>query len=155
MAAIMAPVPRIFFCVIEPLMVGFAALGIIRDPAKHSTGLLSYVSPHEVADTEKLAIMELGNMMLLIAGLVAIVMWTSRDPRTVHLTVAAMALVDIPHWGAAIWVMGWERFVNFGSWSPELVTQMVGPLVTFTFKVAYLMGWLGKDRVPTGEKKRA
>lgn len=153
MAAIMAPVPRFFFCVVEPVMVSVAALGIIRDPAKHSMGLLSHVPQHDVADTEKLATMELGNMLLLLAWLIAIIMWTSRDPRTIRLTVAAMALADIPHWGAAIWVMGWERFVDFRSWGPEQTTQMVGPLITFAIKVAYLMGWLGKDKISTGSKK--
>lgn len=146
--------PRVFFCVIEQIMV-ILGLGYIVDLAKHTTALLSYVPAYEIAATEQLAFLELGNMMLLVAGLIAVVMWFSREPKIIHLTVAAMALGDIPHWGAAVWVMGWERFLDFGSWRPALKVQIIGPPVRFAAKVAHLMGWLGRDRVPTVEKRKA
>lgn len=152
MASFMAPAPRAFFCFFEPAIVTLGGLQIVLDPASYSPGLLSYVPAHEVAATEQLAIASFGNFMLLVGAMIAVVMWRCRDPEVVRPVVVALILTDVGIWMSAVRIMGWERFVDAGSWSGKLTQLFSGMLATVLIKCAYLMGWLGADRRPGDAK---
>lgn len=85
-------------------------------------------------------------MMLLAAMLLITVMWTSNEIKTIRFTIMALAISDIPHLIFGLWCLGPLAFEP-SSWSTEMKGYMGVPAVTFLIKVAYLLGWLGRDQV--------
>jgi len=91
--------------------------------------------------------------------LLAVMLYGNGSPRLVHATVAALAVVDPPHWLGMLYVMGRGSIlegtsaVMRGEWTPEMRTLFLLPVVTCAMKVSYLLGLWGPDRV-TKEMKR-
>jgi hypothetical protein len=155
MAAYMPPIPRFFFGVVEPVMVASVGLSIFLNPSSHASSLeppsTSTLPP--LSPGSEMAIRHLGGNLMLIAAMIAIIMWcTGPDMRAARLTVLAMALADLPHWGGLILALkAWEKSGGSGlwesqTWTPALRQFMIAPAVTFTIKIAYLLGLFGKDR---------
>jgi hypothetical protein len=90
--------------------------------------------------------------MFMISLLTLSVMLFARDPKIVHAYVIVSALTDIPHWASFYYVLGWEGIVNYGEWNLSLWLQLGVPVVTMVFKLGYLSGVFGRDRV-VGEGK--
>jgi hypothetical protein len=54
-------------------------------------------------------------------------------------------------WAAFAYVLGWEGLKQWRTWEAPLWLQLLVPVLTMVFKIGYLTGAFGKDRVP--EKK--
>ena len=71
----------------------------------------------------------------------------AKDPKVVRSYVLASAITDFPHWASFAYVLGWEGLRQWRSWEGPLWAQLLVPVFTFLFKVGYLGGWFGEDRV--------
>ena len=151
MATAMAPFPRIYFRYIEPLMITFGSLNLMLSGASSASTYLS-IPPHPTLPTEHFLALQAGSMMALAGLLLTIIMWTSNEIRAIRLTIMVLAASDIPHWVFGAWCLGPLAFEP-SSWSAEMKAYMGVPVVTFLIKVAYLMGWLGRDRVTEKVRK--
>ena len=151
MANAMAPFPRIFFRYVEPMMITLGSFNLMISGA---AGASTYLSkpPYPTLATEHFLALQGGNMMLLAAMLLIIVMWTSNEIKTIRFTIMALAISDIPHWIFGAWCLGPLAFEP-SSWSTEMKGYMGVPAVTFLIKVAYLLGWLGRDQVTEKVRK--
>ncbi|TLS22217.1 uncharacterized protein PpBr36_09979 [Pyricularia pennisetigena] len=149
MASFMAPFPRIYFCYFEPLLLCYGGLSLIINPGHYTAALFGDLPSSDVdyLPTEKLASLNLGFMMLLVGVLVAVVMFTCENRRTAHLVALALMLSDIAHWGAVAAVLGpaGPAAIEVANWTTEMKGHMFGPVVAFSIKLAYLLGWLGDD----------
>lgn len=90
--------------------------------------------------------------MALAGLLLTIIMWTSNEIKTIRLTIMVLAASDIPHWVFGTWCLGPLAFQPSG-WSVEMKAYMGVPVVTFLIKVAYMLGWLGRDQVTEKVRK--
>ena len=89
--------------------------------------------------------------MFMISLLTLSVMLFAKDPKIVHAYVVVSALTDIPHWASFYYVLGWEGIRNWEEWNQSLWLQLGVPVITMVFKLGYLSGGFGRDRV-VGEK---
>jgi hypothetical protein len=103
--------------------------------------------------SEQFAILQAA-IYLLLSGIMlsAIMLLAGQNRRLVHVMVAALALTDPLLWMAMFWVMGRGSLVEGlqaclvrGEWSAQLRGMFLGPAVTFSIKIAYLVGLLGRD----------
>jgi hypothetical protein len=145
MADTMAPFPRVYFRYIEPVMILFGSANLMLSGASSAPTYLS-TPPHSTLPTEHFLALQAGSMMALAGLLLTIIMWTSNEIKTIRLTIMVLAASDIPHWVFGAWCLGPLAFEP-SSWSVEMKAYMGVPVVTFMIKVAYLLGWLGRDQV--------
>ena len=89
----------------------------------------------------------------MIAMVTLAVMVYATNPKVVHCYVAASAITDIPHWTAFLYVLGWDGIKQWRSWHTPLWCQLLVPVLTMVFKLGYLSGAFGEDRV-AGEPVR-
>ena len=111
-------------------------------------------TPHLPSVTEQFALLQAA-VYLLLSGIMlsAIMLLAGKNRRLVHVMVAALALTDPLLWLATLWVMGegsisegMQGLFVKGEWSAQLRGMFIGPAVTFTVKIAYLAGLLGRDK---------
>jgi hypothetical protein len=86
-------------------------------------------------------------LMFMISMLTIGVMVYAKDPKVVHAYVVASAITDFPHWASFAYVLGWEGLRLWRTWNGALWAQLLVPVFTFLFKVGYLGGFFGKDKV--------
>ena len=86
-------------------------------------------------------------LMFMISMVTISVMVFAKDPKVVHAYVAASAITDFPHWASFAYVLGWEGLRQWRSWESPLWMQLLVPVFTFLFKIGYLGGFFGKDKV--------
>ncbi|KAI4728568.1 hypothetical protein E4T49_03639 [Aureobasidium sp. EXF-10728] len=147
----MAPFPRLYFRYVEPLMITFGSLNLIFSGAASASTYLSTPS-HATLATEHFLALQAGSMMLLAGLLLTIIMWTSDEIKTIRLTIMVLAASDIPHWIFGAWCLGPLAFEP-STWSAEMKAYMGVPAVTFLIKVAYLLGWFGRDQIAEKARK--
>ena len=88
----------------------------------------------------------------MISLLTLSVMLFAKDPKIVQAYVIVSALTDIPHWASFYYVLGYEGIRRYEEWNLSLWLQLGVPVFTMAFKLGYLSGWFGRDRVFSGEK---
>ncbi len=66
---------------------------------------------------------------------------------TLHAYVAASAITDFPYWASFAYVLDWEGLRQWRTWEGLLWAQLLVPVVTLLFKMGYLGGFFGKDKV--------
>lgn len=57
-------------------------------------------------------------------------------------------------WGSFAYVLGWEGLKQWRTWEAPLWMQLGVPVLTMVFKIGYLTGAFGEDRVVGKEKGR-
>lgn len=97
--------------------------------------------------------LQLGNLYFLLCLLGLFILNTTTEARVVHAYVWALWIGDIGHVAATAWVMGYDAFVNVGSWNAMAYGNIGATVVLFTIRSLYLMGLLGRDRVPGRKEK--
>ncbi|CAD0113565.1 unnamed protein product [Aureobasidium uvarum] len=151
MADTMPHFPRVYFRYVEPLMITFGSLNLIFSGATSASTYLSTPS-HPTLATEHFLALQAGSMMLLAGLLLTVIMWTSNEIKTIRLTIMVLAASDIPHWIFGAWCLGPLAFEP-SSWSAEMKAYMGVPVVTFSIKVAYLLGLFGRDNIVEKARK--
>ncbi len=86
-------------------------------------------------------------LMFMIPLVTIGIMVYAKDPKVVYVYVTASAITDFPHWTSFAYVLSWERLRQWKSWDGPLWAQLLVPVVTLLFKLGYLGGFFGKDKV--------
>jgi len=109
---------------------------------------------HLPSVTEQFALLQAA-VYLLLSGIMlsAIMLLAGKIRLLVHVMVASLALTDPLLWLAMFWIMGrgnisegMQALFVRGKWTAQLRGMFIGPAVTFTVKIAYLAGLLGRDK---------
>jgi len=70
--------------------------------------------------------LQLGNVYLLLAVLGMFILTTTTDPRVVKAYIIALAIADVGHMGATMWVLGWNRVMNVRGWNSMALGEYTG-----------------------------
>ncbi|KAJ5097665.1 hypothetical protein N7456_008386 [Penicillium angulare] len=160
MASIMPPIPRAFFLYGEPCLVFF---GGFLNPVLNPSAITSLLPPHLAGrgtsdpyptPMEHLLGLQTATMMFMTVLLNLTIMLYAKNPKVVHGFVLSSALTDIPHWGSLIYVLGWEGLSQWRTWDSSLWAQFLVPAFTMCFKLGYLTGAFGADRLESEDKKQ-
>ncbi|KUJ09609.1 uncharacterized protein LY89DRAFT_724042 [Mollisia scopiformis] len=157
MASIMPPIPRFFFLYIEPSLCFFGgAFQPVLNPHSITTLLPAPLAGRHTTDPnptplETMLALQSATLMFMIAMVTVIVMVFAKDRAVVRGYVVASAVTDLPHWASFAYVLGWEGLRQWRTWEAPLWMQLLVPVFTLMFKLGYLSGAFGEDRVP--EKK--
>lgn len=72
----------------------------------------------------------------------------------VHGYIWALWIADIGHVAVTYWVMEYEAFMNVPGWTATAWGNIAVTCFLFVTRTLYLMGFLGRDRIPLqGDKK--
>ena len=94
---------------------------------------------------------QIGNLYGLMAILGLAILNITDDPRIVKAYILCLAIGDIGHVAPTIWVLGWDRAVDFQNFNYMAWGNLGGTAFLFVVRLAYLMGLFGKS----GEMKRS
>jgi hypothetical protein len=81
------------------------------------------------------------------------IMRYAKDPAVVHAYVWASLLTDFPWWASMAYVLGPQGMSEWRTWETGLWMMWLVPAFTVMFKVGYLSGAFGPDRVVGKERK--
>jgi len=136
------------------LLVSIAgALAPIVDPAGFVSSQLAHIVPHNLYPTEQVLSLQLGNLYLLLCLLGVFILNTTTEARVVHAYVWALWIADIGHVAGTAWVMGYDAFIDVGRWNAMAYGNIGATVFLFATRTLYLLGLLGRDRVPGHRKK--
>ena len=107
---------------------------------------LSHVHTLAPSPNAQIIAMQLGNTYLLLGLLGFYILNTTTEARVVRAYVTILAFADLGHMAPTLWVLGWSRAVNVANWNSMTWGNIGASLVLFISRIAYLMGWLGKDK---------
>lgn len=91
-------------------------------------------------------------MLLCLLGL--FILNTTTERAVVRGYVWALWIADIGHVGATAYVMGTDAFLDFGGYNATTFGNVMATCFLFAVRSAYLLGLLGRDRVPKVEVER-
>jgi hypothetical protein len=97
--------------------------------------------------------LQLGNVYLLLGMVGVVLLYTSTEPKVVRNYIIALALGDIGHLYFTYHGMGWDRYVDAKSWNAVAIGNIGVTAGLLLFRVAYLTGLLGDDKVVDRRKK--
>lgn len=106
------------------------------------------VSSPEPTPLEHLLGLQVAVLMFMIAMVNMVIMLYAVNPKVVRGYVLASTITDIPHWSALLYVLGWDGISQWRTWNLPLYMQMIVPSITIIFKLGYLTGAFGEDRLP-------
>ncbi|KAF7328602.1 hypothetical protein MSAN_02478000 [Mycena sanguinolenta] len=157
MATFMPPIPRVFFCFIEPALCLFGAAQPLLNPAAITALLPAHLAgrpdptaaptPLETLQVLMTSVMMYGWALLTLAIMFLSDGKTTRSRRLVHAYIAISASMDFPHWGAFAYALGAEGIKQWRTFPAEMWMQVLVPLLTFAVKAGYLAGAFGEDKV--------
>lgn len=169
----MPPIPRAFFLYGEPFLLwvlqlsllplrGLALMKLIRffggflTPVLDPKSITNLLPPHlagrgtsdpNPSPLEHLLGLQSAVLMFMLAFVTYSVMRYSTNPKVIHHYVIISAVTDIPHWVAFFSVLGRDGIRQWRTWHAPLWMQLCVPILTMIFKLGYLTGAFGKDRV--------
>ena len=72
---------------------------------------------------------------------------TTNEPAVVHAYVWALWVADLSHMGVTAYVMGWQGALDWPRWGWVMWGNLGFVVFLCVVRSAYLMGWLGEDRI--------
>jgi len=153
MASILSPVPRLIFTVLEPISLLAGYLAPLLNTSKFVSSQVPNAIPTALTSTDRVLALQLGNCYGLV-GLIGVgVLYATSEPAVVKNYIIACAIADVGHLWATYAVIGHESFVNVGNWN-DMAWGNIGITASlFVFRLLYLMGMFGQDRVLKSESK--
>lgn len=124
------------------------------DPAGFVSSQLAHIVPHNLYPTERVLSLQLGNLYLLLCLLGLFILNTTSEARVVHAYIWALWIADMGHVAGTAWVMGYDNFIDVGNWNVMAYGNIGASAFLFVTRSLYLMGMLGRDRVPVSKGKR-
>ncbi|KZF20479.1 hypothetical protein L228DRAFT_250179 [Xylona heveae TC161] len=147
MSAILAPIPRVIFTIIEPFSLLCGFLGPIVSPRSFIADQIIDIShPEDVTSHEIILALQLGNLYLLLAFIGISVLYTTTSSRLVRNYFLALAAGDIGHVAMTYHVLGHQQFLDVKGWTPVIWGNIGFTAFLFFARIAYLTGALGKDK---------
>lgn len=95
---------------------------------------------------------QLGNIYLLLMFMGVGIMYSTSEPRVLRNYLIALAIADLGHIYATYVAMGWDAFVEVGSWGAVTWGNIGASAFLFANRVAYLLGVFGYAKAPKNEK---
>ena len=115
---------------------------------------LPHLRAHPLLETERVIALQLGNLYLLLCLLGLFILNTTTERAVVRGYVWALWIGDIGHVGATAYVMGTSTFLDFGNYNATTIGNVTATCFLFAVRSLYLLGLLGKDRVPQRQADR-
>lgn len=79
---------------------------------------------------------------------------TTTEPRVVHGYILACLIADVGHVAASASVLGYQATVDVKNWNSMAWGNIGITAFLFLFRSLYLLGFLGRDRVPATRAKK-
>ena len=153
MSAILPPIPRFVFTILEPLSLVAGYLAPLLNTSKFVSSQVPSAIPTILTSTNRVLALQLGNCYGLI-GLIGVgVLYATNEPIVVRNYIIACAIADVGHLWATYTVIGRESFLDVGGWNNVAWGNIGITAALFVFRVLYLMGLLGQDRVVKSARK--
>jgi hypothetical protein len=152
MSALLKPVPRYIFCIVEPVLLfaGFATSAM--STPTYVASLLSASRPHGLLPTEHILALQLSNLYLLLAFITIFVLNTTSEIKVVRAYLSALWWGDLGHLSSTAWCLGREGMAAASSWTTITWANFLIPSFLFLARTFYLLGVFGSDVVVDGEK---
>ncbi|KAI4237228.1 MAG: hypothetical protein LQ349_002024 [Xanthoria aureola] len=154
MSALLPPVPRLVFTILEPLACIGGYLAPILDTASFASAQVPSITPTQYTSTTQILALQLGNCYGLIALIAIGVLYSTNEAKVVRNYLVACAIADIGHLWVTYEVLGYANFVDVKGWNSLAWGNVGFTFFLFVTRIAYLAGLLGKDRIAAGTKKR-
>ncbi|KAF2397450.1 hypothetical protein EJ06DRAFT_457566, partial [Trichodelitschia bisporula] len=143
MASLLAPIPFLVFCVLEPISLVAGFLAPMLTPDYFISGQLDQKYPLGTDATSRLLAWQLGNCYLLLGLVGVFVLNTTRELSVVRAYIWALWLGDIGHVGLTLYALGWEKSLGFASWNPVTWGNIGITAVLFAVRTFFLAGFFG------------
>lgn len=95
---------------------------------------------------------QLGNVYLLLAMLAVVCCYATNDPKVARNYLLVVAIADLGHVYSTYAGLGWDRFVDIGSWNDMIWGNVGSSIFLCINRVATLLGVFGS--IKTGKKGR-
>lgn len=153
MASILPPVPRIIFTILEPISLLAGYLAPLLNTSKFVSSQVPNAIPTALTSTNRVLALQLGNCYGLV-GLIGVgVLYATSEPKVVRNYIIACAIADVGHLWATYAAIGHESFMNVWSWN-DMAWGNIGITASLlVFRILYLMGLFGQDRVIKSAKR--
>lgn len=153
MSTIFPPLPRLIFTILEPLSLLAGYLAPLLSTPHFVSSQVPSALPSALTPINRVLALQLGNCYGLI-GLIGVgVLHATNEPKVVRNYIIACAIADVGHLWATYAVIGRQAFVDVGSWNDMAWGNIGITAALLVFRVLYLMGFLGQDRVVKSAKK--
>ena len=153
MASIFAPVPRLIFTILEPLSLLAGFIAPLYNTSYFVSAQVPSAIPIILTSTDRVLALQLGNCYGLV-GLIGVgVLYATSEPKVARNYLIACAVADLGHLWATYAVIGHQNFMDLGNWNSMAWGNIGITFVLFIFRVLYLVGLLGQDRVIKSVRK--
>ena len=153
MASIFAPIPRLIFTILEPISLLAGFLAPLYNTSYFVSAQVPSAIPTILTSTNRVLALQLGNCYGLV-GLIGVgVLYATSEPKVARNYILACAIADIGHLWATYVVIGHQNFMDVGNWNNMAWGNIGITASLFVFRVLYLMGLLGQDKVVKSARK--
>lgn len=97
---------------------------------------------------------QLGNLYGLLFLIGVAVLHTSTDPKVIRNYLIALAIADVGHVYATYFAMGWEAFIDIGSWNALTWGNVGATGFLFLNRILYFLGLFGQAQAPKAAGKK-
>ncbi|KAH7037139.1 uncharacterized protein B0I36DRAFT_313407 [Microdochium trichocladiopsis] len=156
MASQLPAVPRAIFTLIEPISLLAGCFGALIDPEwfikqqiPASTTIASKLgsiaaSPAE-SDSARLVALQLGNTYGLVFLIGVGVLYSTSEIKVVRAYLTACLIADVTHVGLTCWGLGYDRTMDFASWSATTWGNIAFTIFLGLTRTAYFLGLFGPN----------
>ncbi|KAK6950276.1 hypothetical protein Daesc_008602 [Daldinia eschscholtzii] len=149
--------PLVVFGVVEPILLIWAYIVALRDPASYFAAQVPHVpipSSEPLSPQSLALLLQLANVFLLLAALAVVCSWTAQAS-VARWYLVAVALADYGHVWACYRGVGAEVFWDTAKWNDVLWGGVAGSLVLNVLRWGTLVGAFGEIRDPRRPKGAA
>ncbi|KAI9785654.1 MAG: hypothetical protein M1816_008277 [Peltula sp. TS41687] len=149
MTSLLPPIPKLIFTILEPISLIAGFLHTTLQPRLfHSSQTPPSDRPIDTTlpPNTLMTVYQLGNLYLLL-GLIGIsVLYSTTEIKVVRRLMLALAVGDVGHLCTTASVLGAKGVVDVGRWNWVTTGNLGFTVALLAARVAYLAGWLGRDR---------
>ncbi|KAI1392580.1 uncharacterized protein F4822DRAFT_425782 [Hypoxylon trugodes] len=158
MASQLPAFPRTIFTIVEPLSLIAGFISPFLNPSWFIDSQLdipaSDIVPRD--DNARLIALQLGNAYFLLFLLGVAVLYTTTELKVVRNYLVALWIADISHVGVTVWLLGYDRTLDVGSWNAVTWGNVGFTSFLWLSRTLYFLGLFGQDRkAVAGSKKKA
>ncbi|CAG9995821.1 unnamed protein product [Clonostachys byssicola] len=155
MAALLPPIPRVIFSILEPISLVAGFLGAVVDPSWFMAQQIPQTQTVPTTEGAVIVTMQLGNLYLLMAFMGLFILNTTSEAKVVRAYLLALWLGDIGHVGLSLYGLGWEKAMSISDWNATTIGNVPVTIFLFLMRSSYFLGLFGPDRpLVSGSKKK-
>ncbi|RDL36053.1 Uncharacterized protein BP5553_06665 [Venustampulla echinocandica] len=149
MTAILPPIPRLVFTVLEPISLLAGAVAPFVSPEWFIAEQIAFSTAGPVTANARMVAYQLGNIYLLLAMVGIAVLSSTTEAKVVRNYLVALWLADISHVAITSYILGPELLLDIANWNPMTWGNIGATVLLFATRTAYLLGLFGPDRKPS------